>query len=98
MAVVAGISSLWPSLVILVRWSFRGEQRRLCTVRMLVQRADGYALAWIFEHQQRCSDLLVLGIMLLASSWIAGRSEERTGARCLSASLGYNGGRCSRWH
>ncbi|MDX1733755.1 MAG: ABC transporter permease [Halioglobus sp.] len=60
------------TLVILVRWSFGVGNAVYALGRMLAQLLlIGYVLAWIFGAGSGWLILLVLAIMLLASSWIA---------------------------
>ncbi len=76
------------TLVILFRWSFGTGNALYALVRMLVQLLlIGYVLAWIFGAKSGLLIMLVLSIMLLASSWIAmGTVKEQRGA-LLGASL-----------
>jgi putative ABC transport system permease protein len=60
------------TLLILLRWSFSTANVVYALCRMLVQLLlIGYVLAWIFGVHNGFLILLVLAIMLLASSWIA---------------------------
>lgn len=60
------------TLVILWRWSFATGNAIYALGRMLLQLLlIGYVLAWIFGARDGVLILLVLAIMLLASSWIA---------------------------
>ena len=60
------------TLVILFRWSYGSGNALYALGRMLVQlMAIGYVLAWIFGAQNGLLILLVLGVMLCASAWIA---------------------------
>ena len=60
------------TLVILFRWSFGTGNALYALGRMLVQLLlIGYVLAWIFGAHSGWLIMLVLAIMLLASSWIA---------------------------
>ena len=60
------------TLAILFRWSFDTGNAIYALVRMLVQLLlIGYVLAWIFGADNGLLIILVLAIMLLASSWIA---------------------------
>lgn len=60
------------TLFILWRWSFGVSNALYALGRMLIQlMLIGYALAWIFGASSGVLILLVLAIMLLASSWIA---------------------------
>lgn len=60
------------TLAILVRWSFGVSNAVYALGRMLVQLLlIGYVLAWIFGAGNGWLILLVLSVMLVASSWIA---------------------------
>ena len=60
------------TLGILWRWSFAIGNAMYALGRMLLQLLlIGYALAWIFGARDGVLILLILAIMLLASSWIA---------------------------
>lgn len=60
------------TLGILFKWSFGTGNALYALGRMLVQlMLIGYVLAWIFGAQNGLLILMVLAIMLLASSWIA---------------------------
>ena len=60
------------TLVILFRWSFGTGNALYALGRMLVQLLlIGYVLAWIFGAHSGWLIMLVLAIMLVASSWIA---------------------------
>ncbi|MDH3994536.1 MAG: ABC transporter permease, partial [Gammaproteobacteria bacterium] len=60
------------TLLILFKWSFGTGNALYALGRMLVQLLlIGYVLAWIFGAGDGWLILLVLGIMLLAASWIA---------------------------
>lgn len=60
------------TLVILVKWSYDLGHAVYALARMLGQLLlIGYVLAWIFGAGNGVLILLVLAIMLLASSWIA---------------------------
>ena len=60
------------TLGILWRWSFAIGNAVYALGRMLLQLLlIGYALAWIFGARDGVLILLILAIMLLASSWIA---------------------------
>ena len=76
------------TLFILFRW-FLGTGSAIYAVsRMLVQlMLIGYVLAWIFEADHGLLIILVLAIMLLASSWIALRTVPEHRWHLLSASL-----------
>ena len=60
------------ALLILVKWSYSVGNALYALGRMLAQLLlIGYILAWIFGAGNGWLILLVLAIMLLASSWIA---------------------------
>ncbi|RMG59795.1 MAG: ABC transporter permease [Gammaproteobacteria bacterium] len=60
------------TLVILWRWSLGVRRGVVALLRMLVQLVlIGYFLAWIFGAASGWVILLVLSVMLFASSWIA---------------------------
>jgi putative ABC transport system permease protein len=60
------------TLLILFRWSFGTGNALYALGRMLAQLLlIGYVLAWIFGAKSGVLILLVLGIMLSASGWIA---------------------------
>ena len=76
------------TLVILVRWSFSTGNVLYALSRMLVQLLlIGYVLAWIFGAQNGLLILLVLAIMLVASSWIAMGTVREHRWPLLAASL-----------
>lgn len=76
------------TLAILARWSFGVSNAVYALARMLVQlMLIGYALAWIFGASNGVLILLVLGIMLLASSWIALGTVKEHRRALLVASL-----------
>ena len=76
------------TLVILLRWSFGTGSALYALGRMLVQLLlIGYALAWIFGADNGWLILLVLAIMLLASSWIALGTVQGQRWQLLLASL-----------
>ena len=76
------------TLLILFRWSFGTGNALYALVRMLVQLLlIGYALAWIFGAESGLLIMLVLSIMLLASSWIAMGTVKEQRKTLLSASL-----------
>tara|TARA_R110002049_G_C9140818_1_gene559601 strand:+ start:1144 stop:1890 length:747 start_codon:yes stop_codon:yes gene_type:complete len=76
------------TMAILWRWSL-GVRRPLYALgRMLLQLLlIGYALAWIFGADDAWLIVGVLGIMLLASSWIALGNVPQQRAALLPASL-----------
>lgn len=60
------------TLLILLRWSFGTGKALYALGRMLVQLLlIGYVLAWIFGAHSGWLIMLVLAVMLIASSWIA---------------------------
>jgi len=75
------------TLLILLRWSFGVHNAFYALARMLVQLLlIGYVLAWIFGAGNGWLILLVLAIMLCASSWIAlGTVKERRRELLLSS-------------
>ncbi len=76
------------TLVILVRWSFSSGSVLYALSRMLVQlMLIGYVLAWIFGAHNGLLILLVLAIMLVASSWIAMGTVREHRWALLGASL-----------
>ena len=76
------------TLVILFRWSFGTGNALYALLRMLVQLLlIGYVLAWIFGAHSGWLILMVLTIMLLASSWIAMGTVKEHRHRLLKASL-----------
>ena len=76
------------TLAILFRWSFGAGNAVYALGRMLVQLLlIGYVLAWIFGAHNGWLILLVLAIMLLASSWIALGTVKEQRWQLLLASL-----------
>jgi putative ABC transport system permease protein len=76
------------TLVILFRWSFGTGNALYALVRMLVQLLlIGYVLAWIFGAKSGLLIMLVLSVMLLASSWIAMGTVKEQRMTLLSVSL-----------
>lgn len=76
------------TLAILLRWSLRAGRAVYALGRMLLQLLlIGYALAWIFGAHSGVLILLVLAIMLVASSWIALGTVPEHRWELLSASL-----------
>jgi putative ABC transport system permease protein len=64
-------------LVILFRWTREGPESVYALSRMLGQLlVVGYFLSFIFESESSLVVLLVLGIMVLVSSWIALRTVK----------------------
>ena len=76
------------TLLILFRWSFGTGNALYALGRMLVQLLlIGYVLAWIFGAHSGLLILLVLAIMLVASSWIAMGTVKEHRWPLLGASL-----------
>jgi putative ABC transport system permease protein len=76
------------TLVILWRWSMGPGNALYALGRMLVQLLlIGYVLAWIFGATSGWLVLIVLVIMLAASSWIALRTVPEQRSKLLLASL-----------
>ena len=76
------------TLAILVRWSYGVGHALYALGRMLAQLLlIGYALAWIFGASNPWLIVLVLCIMLLASSWIALGTVKAHRKSLLGASL-----------
>ena len=76
------------TVIILVKWSMSAGNVLYALGRMLVQLLlIGYVLAWIFGATSGWLILLVLVIMILASSWIALRTVPEHRWTLLSASL-----------
>lgn len=76
------------TLVVLFRWSFGTGNALYALGRMLVQLLlIGYVLAWIFGAHSGWLILLVLSIMLIASSWIALGTVREQRWRLLAYSL-----------
>ncbi len=76
------------TLLILWRWSFGVGNPLYALGRMLAQLLlIGYVLAWIFGAGNGVLIVLVLAIMLLASSWIALGTVKENRRRLLGASL-----------
>ena len=76
------------TLLILFRWSFGTGNAVYALGRMLVQLLlIGYVLAWIFGAENGMLILMVLAIMLLASSWIAMGTVKEQRRTLLGASL-----------
>ena len=84
------------TIAILFRWSFGIGNALYALLRMLVQLLlIGYVLAWIFGAEDGLLILLVLAVMLTASSWIALGTvkEQRVGLLGLSLlSIAIGGG------
>ncbi|MFT5484094.1 MAG: putative ABC transport system permease protein [Halieaceae bacterium] len=76
------------TVLVVVRWSMEAGNVLYALFRMLIQLLlVGYALAWIFGAQSGWLILLVLAIMILASSWIALRTVPERRWKLLTASL-----------
>jgi putative ABC transport system permease protein len=76
------------TLLIQFKWSFGTGNALYALGRMLVQLLlIGYVLAWIFGAHNGLLILLVLGIMLVASSWIAMGTVKEHRRQLLLASL-----------
>jgi putative ABC transport system permease protein len=76
------------TLLILLRWSFGTGNVLYALGRMLVQLLlIGYVLAWLFGADNGLLILLVLAIMLMASSWIAMGTVKEHRWPLLGASL-----------
>jgi putative ABC transport system permease protein len=76
------------TVIILVKWSMSAGNVLYALGRMLVQLLlIGYVLAWIFGATSGWLILLVLVIMVVASSWIALRTVPEHRWTLLSASL-----------
>ena len=76
------------TLAILFRWSFGTGNALYALGRMLVQlMLIGYVLAWIFGAHEGWLILLVLGVMLVASAWIATGTVKAQRWRLLGAAL-----------
>ena len=76
------------TLVILLKWSMNTGNVVYALGRMLVQLLlVGYVLAWVFGARSAWLILLVLLIMIGASSWIALRTVPNQRRQLLSASL-----------
>ena len=76
------------TLAILVKWSMSAGNALYALARMLVQLLlIGYVLAWIFGAESGWLILIVLAIMILASSWIALRTVPEQRWKLLSASF-----------
>jgi UDP-glucose/iron transport system permease protein len=76
------------TLAILFKWSYEVGHALYALGRMLAQLLlIGYVLAWIFGADNGVLIVLVLAIMLLASSWIALGTVKAQRRMLLSASL-----------
>lgn len=76
------------TVAILFYWSLNAGHALYALLRMLVQLLlIGYVLAWIFGTNQASLIVLVLLIMLLASSWIALNTVPEQRVRLLLVSL-----------
>ena len=76
------------TVLILMKWSMSAGNVLYALARMLVQLLlIGYVLAWIFDAESGWLILLVLLIMVTASSWIALRTVPQQRWQLLAASL-----------
>lgn len=76
------------TLCILMKWSYGVGNALYALGRMLAQlMLIGYVLAWIFGAGNGVLVLIILGIMLLASSWIALGTVKEHRRLLFSASL-----------
>ena len=76
------------TLAILVKWSMSAGNALYALARMLVQLLlIGYVLAWIFGAESGWLILIVLAVMILASSWIALRTVPEHRWQLLGASF-----------
>jgi putative ABC transport system permease protein len=76
------------TLAILVKWSMSAGNALYALARMLVQLLlIGYVLAWIFGAESGWLILIVLAVMILASSWIALRTVPEHRWKLLGASF-----------
>jgi len=75
------LAAFAPTLLLLFlmhRWSLRAGSAVYANLRMLAQLlAVGYVLTYVFETHQPLLVVLVLVVMIAASSWIALRPLER---------------------
>jgi len=82
---------LLPALLVVViqwRWSLTAKTTLAAIARMIIQLVlIGYVLTGIFASEQAAVILLVLTIMLIASSWIALRSVPGRRRALLSRAL-----------
>jgi putative ABC transport system permease protein len=76
------------TVAVLVRWSMSGSNVLYALLRMLVQLLlIGYVLSWIFGARSGWLILLVLAVMVLASSWIALRTVPQHRWQLLAAAF-----------
>ena len=76
------------TVVVLVKWSMHAGNVLYALARMLIQLLlIGYVLAWIFGAKSAWLILLVLAIMVLASSWIALRTIPENRWQLLAGSF-----------
>jgi putative ABC transport system permease protein len=76
------------TVVILVKWSMSARNVLYALTRMLIQLLlIGYVLAWIFGATSSWSILLVLLVIVLASSWISLRTVPAHRPYILAAAL-----------
>jgi UDP-glucose/iron transport system permease protein len=76
------------TVAILVRWSMSGSNVLYALLRMLIQLLlIGYVLSWIFGARSGWLILLVLAVMVLASSWIALRTVPEQRWKLLAATI-----------
>lgn len=85
-----------PVVYILYRWRLGHANALYAISRMLVQLLIiGYFLAYIFESESALIVLLILGVMVFASSWIAlgATADQRPGLYGIAlVSIGIGGG------
>ncbi|WP_405242703.1 ABC transporter permease [Lentisalinibacter salinarum] len=75
-------------IVLLLRWSENWREAVYAVVRMAVQLLlIGYLLVWIFEAERVWIVLAVVGVMILASSWIALQPVKQRRRALLGPSL-----------
>lgn len=82
---------LIPALLVVVvqwRWSLKPKTSLIALARMVIQLClIGYVLTSIFMNEQAWVILLILSVMLLASSWIALRSVPQHRTQLLGRAL-----------
>ena len=82
---------LIPALLVVVvqwRWSLKPKTSMIALARMVIQLClIGYVLTSIFMTEQAWVILLILSVMLLASSWIALRSVPQHRTKLLGRAL-----------
>lgn len=75
-------------IIILFRWSLGSGTAIYSIARMLAQLlVIGYLLAWIFSAERASIVMSLLGVMLLAASWIALRPLQRKDRRAFMRAL-----------